>query len=231
MFSRLIRITSLFLLISLFSCNRKDKRAAVINEVEKMYLDYQVQAQEGDDKLTVLIRFRDGEEGDALILPPDAEILLDEWSLKADSSKRTGGYYELHLPIDSFQGAHHFLLKQGGKLIHDQPFTFRKLGLAEEPGDSLSRGELTFRFTGLESEDYVRVIATDTVFYSEGINRLDTIRNSELQLSRNDLALLENGPVQLLFSREWEQPLDGSDKQKGRLSINYTIRREFLLKD
>jgi hypothetical protein len=122
-------------------------------------------------------------------------------------------------------------LKQGGKLIHDQPFSFSKMGLAEEPADSLSRGELVFRFTGLEKEDYVRVIATDTVFYSEGINRLDTIRNSPLLLSRNDLALLENGPVQLVFSREWEQPLDGSGKPKGKLSINYTLRREFNLKD
>lgn len=231
MFSRLVRIFPLFLLIFLFSCNRKDKRAAVINEVEKMYLDYQVQAQEGDDKLTVLIRFRDGEEGDALLLPPDAEILLDELLLQADSAKRTGGFYEVHLPIDSFQGTHHFILKQGGKLIHDQPFSFSKMGLAEEPADSLSRGELVFRFTGLEKEDYVRVIATDTVFYSEGINRLDTIRNSQLLLNRNDLALLENGPVQLVFSREWEQPLDGSGKQEGKLSINYTLRREFNLKD
>lgn len=231
MFNRLVRIFPFFLLIFLFSCNRKDKRAAVISEVEKMYLDYQVQAQEGDDKLTVLIRFRDGEEGDALLLPTDAEILLDELSLQADSSKRTGGFYEAHLSIDSFQGTHHFLLKQGGKLIHDQPFSFSKMGLAEEPGDSLSRGELVFRFTGLEQVDYVRVIATDTVFYSEGINRLDTVRNSQLLLSRNDLALLENGPVQLLFSREWEQPIDGPGKQQGRLAINYTIRREFFLKD
>jgi hypothetical protein len=231
MFNRLVRIFPFLLLIFLFSCNRKDKRAALINEVEKMYLDYQVQAQEGDDKLTVLIRFRDGEEGDALLLPPDAEILLDELSLQADSTKRTGGFYEVHLPIDSFQGMHHLLLKQGGKLIHDQPFSFSKMGLAEEPGDSLSRGELVFRFTGLEKEDYVRVIATDTVFYSEGINRLDTVRNSQLLINRNDLALLENGPVQLVFSREWEQPLDGSGKPQGRISINYTLRREFLLKD
>lgn len=230
MFSRLVRIFPLILLVFLFSCNRKDKRA-VINEVGKMYLDYQVQAEEGDDKLTVLIRFRDGEEGEALLLPPDAEIILDELSLQADSSKRTGGFYEVHLPIDSFQGNHHFLLKQGGKLIHDQPFSFSKMGLAEEPGDSLSRGELVFRFTGLEKEDYVRVIATDTVFYSEGINRLDTVRNSQLLLSRNDLALLENGPVQLLFSREWVQPIDAADKPTGRLSINYTLRREFILKD
>lgn len=231
MVSRLVRIFPLLLLIFLFSCNRKDKRVAVITEVGKMYLDYQVQAQEGDDKLTVLIRFRNGEEGEALLLPPDAEILLDEMPLQADSSKRTGGFYEVHLPIDSFQGTHHFLLKQGGKLVHDQPISFTKMGLAEEPGDSLSRGELQFRFTGLENEDYVRVIATDTVFYSEGINRLDTIRNSQLLLSRNDLALLENGPVQLVFSREWDQPIDGAGKQQGRVSINYTLRREFVLKD
>lgn len=231
MFSRLVRIFPLLLLIFLFSCNRKDKRATVITEAEKMYLDYQVLAQEGDDNLTVLVRFRDGEEGEALMLPPDAEILLDEMTLQVDSSKRTGGFYEVHLPIDSFQGVHHLLLKQGGKLIHDQAFAFSRMRMQEEPADSLSRGELVFRFTGLEKEDFVRVIATDTVFYSEGINRLDTIRDNELRISRNDLALLENGPVQLVFSREWEQPFGEKGKPRGRISINYTLRRDFILKD
>lgn len=227
----LIRFFPLILFVLLFSCSGKDKKKPVISEAGKMFMDYQVQAGEGDDKLTVLIRFRDGAEGDALMLPPDAEILLDDQLLQADSSKRTGGFYETHLPIDSFQGTHHLVLRQGGKLIHDQAFRFTVMSLDEEPGDSLSRKDLVFRLSGLEQEDYVRVIATDTAFYSEGINRLDTVRDRQLFLSQSDLSQLVNGPVQLILSREWEKPIEENGYPIGRISINYTLRREFILKD
>lgn len=227
----LIRFFSLILLVFLFSCSGKDKKRPQISEAGKMFMDYQVQAGEGDDKLTVLIRFRDGAEGDALLLPPDAEILLDDRLLLADSSKRTGGFYETHLPIDSFQGTHHLILRQAGKQIHDQAFNFTIMSLEDGPGDSLSRKDLAFRLSGLEQEDYVRVIATDTAFYSEGINRLDTIRDSRLYISQADLAQLVNGPVQLILSREWEKPIEENGYPIGRISINYTLRREFILKD
>lgn len=227
----LIRFFSLFLLFFLLSCSGRVKKPVIINEAGKLFMDYQVQAGEGDDNLTVLVRFRDGAEGDAFLLPPDAEILLDGQLLQADSVKRTGGFYETHLPIDSFQGVHHLVLRQGGKLIHDEAFNFAVMGLEEEPGDSLSRKDLVLKLTGLEEEDYVRVIATDTAFYSEGINRLDTIRNRQLILAHEDLVQLVNGPVQLILSREWEKTIEENGYPIGRISINYTLRREFILND
>lgn len=227
----LIRFFPLVMLFFLLSCSGRDKKPVVINEAGKLFMDYQVQAGEGDDKLTVLVRFRDGAEGDAFLLPPDAEILLDGQPLQADSVKRTGGFYETHLPIDSFQGIHHLVLRQAGKLVHDEAFNFAVMSLEKEPGDSLSRKDILLHLTGLEDEDYVRVIATDTAFYSEGINRLDTIRNRELMLRQEDLVKLVNGPVQLILSREWEKPIEENGYPIGRMSINYTLRREFILKD
>lgn len=227
----LIRFFPLIMLFFLLSCSGRDKKPVVINEAGKLFMDYQVQAGEGDDKLTVLVRFRDGAEGDAFLLPPDAEILLDGQPLQADSVKRTGGFYETHLPIDSFQGMHHLVLRQAGKLVHDEAFNFAVMGLEKEPGDSLSRKDILLTLTGLEDEDYVRVIATDTAFYSEGINRLDTIRKRELMLRQEDLVKLVNGPVQLILSREWEKTIEENGYPIGRISINYSLRREFILND
>lgn len=227
----LIRFFPLVMLFFLLSCSGRDKKPVVINEAGKLFMDYQVQAGEGDDKLTVLVRFRDGAEGDAFLLPPDAEILLDGQPLQADSVKRTGGFYETHLPIDSFQGMHHLVLRQAGKLVHDEAFNFAVMGLEKEPGDSLSRKDILLTLTGLEDEDYVRVIATDTAFYSEGINRLDTIRKRELMLRQEDLVKLVNGPVQLILSREWEKTIEENGYPIGRISINYSLRREFILND
>ena len=165
------------------------------------------------------------------MLPPGTTVLLDNSALEADSSKRTGGFYETHLAIDSFQGKHTLLLKQGDQTIHEQSFDFFPMLLEEEPGDSVSRQDLILSLGGVQKEDYVRVIATDTAFYSEGINRMDTIRDRRLLISQSDMESLVNGPVQLLLSREWEIPLEKGERRMGRLSVSYSLRREFILKD
>ena len=231
MFRLFIRFSSIFSLVFLISCSGNDRRAGAISNPEELYLDYRITAEEGNDKLTVLLRFRDEEEGDAFMLPPGTTVLLDNSALEADSSKRTGGFYETHLAIDSFQGKHTLLLKQGDQTIHEQSFDFFPMLLEEEPGDSVSRQDLILRLGGVQKEEYVRVIATDTAFYSEGINRMDTIRDRRLLISQTDLETLVNGPVQLLLSREWEIPLEKGERRMGRLSVSYSLRREFILKD
>ncbi len=230
--SRLLKWYFPLLVLSfLFSCSGKDRRTGMITDPNGFYLDYLINAEEGDDKLTVLLRFRDEAEGDAFLLPAGTMVLLDNIPLQADSSKRTGGFYETHLPIDSFRGKHTLVLKQNERLIQEQAFEFFPMVLEEGISDSLSRQDLVIRLQGLQKEDYIRVIATDTAFYSEGINRLDTIRENQLYISRADLNALVNGPVQLLLSREWEIPLEREGEETGRLSISYTLRREFILKD
>lgn len=226
-----LQYVPLLFLMLVLSCNEKDKKAGAVSNPDEFYLDYRITAEEGNDKLTVLVRFREEEEGDALLLPPGTRVLLDNSPLEADSSKRTGGFYETHLAIDSFEGKHTLLLKQGDRIIHQQMFEFFPMGLESEPGDSIARQDLILGLLGLRDEDYVRVIATDTAFYSEGINRVDTIRDHQLLIRQSDLESLVNGPVQLLLSREWELPLEKGERNAGQLSITYSLRREFILKD
>ncbi len=226
-----IRFFPLLSIVFLVSCSGKDKNSRVITDPQEFYLDYLITAEEGNDKLTVLVRFRDEEGGDALLLPPGTTVLLDSSRLEADSSKRTGGFYEAHLAIDSFQGKHSLVLMQGDQPVHTHTFDFFPMMLEEEPGDSVSRQDLVLRLQGVRKDDYVRVIVTDTAFYSEGINRMDTIRDRRLLISQSDLGTLVNGPIQLLLSREWEIPLEKGDSKTGQLSISYSLRREFILKD
>ena len=60
---------------------------------------------------------------------------------------------------------------------------------------------------------------------------MDTIRDRRLLISQSDLETLVNGPVQLLLSREWEIPLEKGGRKTGQLSISFSLRREFILKD
>ena len=222
---------SLLMLFFLLSCSGNDRKNGTIPDPDKFYLDYLINAEEGDDKLTVLLRFRDEAEGDAFLLPAGMRVMLDNIPLEGDSSKRTGGFYETNLPIDSFQGKHKLVLMQQDQLIHEQTFEFFPLVLENEPGDSLSRQDLVLHLKGVKNEDFIRVIATDTAFYSEGINRLDTVRGNQLLITQSDMETLVNGPVQLLLTREWEIPLERKGNENGRLSVSYSLRREFILKD
>ncbi|MBI5373064.1 MAG: hypothetical protein HZA79_13665 [Sphingobacteriales bacterium] len=213
------------------SCSGKDKKTAVIPEAGALYFDCQVNAEEGDDKLTVLLRFRNGEEGMPLTLPAGADVYLDGEKLMPDSSRLTGSFYELHKPIEEFEGSHKILLQDKGRKMYEQGFEFYPMGLVAGLPDTVEREDLELGLTGLHEEDYVRVIATDTLFSSEGINRLDTVREGRLVIRAGDFSTLVSGPVQLLLLREFETPLKTGSGAAGKLSISYLLRREFFLRD
>jgi hypothetical protein len=85
------------------------------------------------------------------------------------------------------------------------------------------------QFEGLEKEDYLLVLMTDTSFPGKGINRVETIRNGRLIISPAELQQLTPGPVQILFTRERERPLQNGTNSGGRLAITYRLSREFIL--
>ena len=91
--------------------------------------------------------------------------------------------------------------------------------------------ELVFEFNGLENEDFVRVVLTDTSFENDGINRLDTVLNNQIIISKAELNNLTNGPIQLEFIREYERPILKRKEESGRLAITYKLKREFILAD
>ena len=96
--------------------------------------------------------------------------------------------------------------------------------------DSIERQELVLQLEGLEEEDYVRVLLTDTSRNGEGISRLDTVRNGQIIITKQDLETLVNGPVNLQLIREYERAVKGATERGGRIAISYGLRREFVLR-
>ena len=226
-------ISFLFPAVILFSCtnNREPESTGEVNP-EAIYFDYQVRGEEGNDYITVLLQFRfGGENGGTLILEEPGKVELDGEVITPDSSKITGTYYEIQKPIKVFTGRHSIVFTGSDKKIYKNEFDFQPLSLLTTIGDTLRRSDLVVEFNGLEQEDYIRVLLTDTSFTGDGINRLDTARNGRLQITKEDFQNLINGPVQLEFVREHEKQVKNGTGERGRLQITYSLKREFILKD
>jgi hypothetical protein len=228
--NRLLGFFFIIVTVIISSCKNSDKNVTV--DPDTIFFDYKITGQEGDDKLTVMLQYKDGdEEGKAFAIEKPGAVLLDGEPIPSDSTKRTGPFYEVNKPIAGFAGKHTIVFTSPANKEYKEEFEFQPLSLITLIPDSLQRDSLVFEFEGLESEDYIRVVMIDTVFENDGINRVDTVINGRLIISKSDFQSLENGPVQLEFIREYERPVKNGTEQGGRLRITYGLKREFILKD
>lgn len=227
-----IRVVMFSISVLLISCTNTDKENVHIADPDNIYFDYQVTAAEGNDNLTVLLQYRaGGDEADGIFITEPGKIMLDGEVLPADSNKMSGTFYELHKPIAEFSGKHSIVFTDIDKKEYKEDFSFQPVVLLTPIADTTQRNDLVFEFEGLEAKDYIGVLMTDTSFINNGINRMDTVVNGKLVITKADLESLANGPVQLEFIWEYERPIKKSTGGGGRLLITYSLKREFVLKD
>ena len=196
---------------------------------DDLYADYQVMAEEGNEAVTIRAQFRrGGPNGPAVRLAPPASLLLDGEPLPADSIGKVGPFYEVQRRVDEFAGNHRIDFKDDGGGLASTGFEFLPFTLNSLPA-SLSRGDLVFQLSGLNEGAPVHIILTDTSFSSNDINSIDTVRGGKLVIGQERLLNLREGPVQLQLITEWEEPLRRNGKRVGKLSLSYSLHREFLL--
>lgn len=224
----LFLLSGAFLLLS--ACMPGDKKAEA-PKADQVFADYQLIAEDGDDKLLLKARFLTDEFGDVVALPEGVDLLLDGQRISGDSTPASGRYYEVFRDIAGFEGQHVLLLLKAGDTVRETRFDFRLFQPAELFPDTLQREDLVIRMEGLEAEDFVRIMAADTTFLNRGINRVDTVQDGAVHIYRNDLYSLASGPVQLMLIREWAQPVDAENPQKGRLTQTYSLKKEVILAD
>lgn len=225
-------ILAFFIIIGLVACKSKDKAVNQNDDPQSIFLDYQVTGNEDEDSVTVLLHFRNSDiEGEAFRLDKPSEVRLDGESLAYDSSKMTGYYYEKRKSLGSFSGDHSIVFTDINGKTYREDFSFRPFKLVNPPNEINSSDTLALQFDGLEKEDYLLVLMTDTSFPGQGINRVDEIRNGLLVITPGELKQLTPGPVQIIFTREFERPLENGTKSGGRLAITYRLSREFILQE
>jgi ATP-dependent protease Clp ATPase subunit len=158
-------------------------------------------------------------------------VELDGEVLKADSAKMTGVYYEVQKPVKTFSGKHTITFTALNNKKYRESFNFQPVTLAKPVPEILQRSDLIFEFNGLSPDDLVRVLMTDTSFLSEEINRIDSVKNGRIIITKKELKALSNGPVHMQIIKEYEKEVKNGTKEGGRLSISYGLRREFELTD
>lgn len=200
-------------------------------EEERLFFDYQVSAEEGQEDATLRLQYKLGDEnGEALALEKPAKVLLDGEEIAADSSRMSGTYYELIRPLESLKGRHTivFVDKEGKK--YRQDFSFEPFTLAEELPEKIQKRPFTIRLQNFPpSAETVRLVLTDTSLYSAGVNEDLQVKSGEIRIDDAMLGNLTAGPISLEISYEKEEPIRHSANAGGRLLLTYSLRRQFEL--
>jgi len=228
------RILALLAFVSIVftACNSNEIGNMKDVNPESIYFDYQVSGEEGNDFATVMLQYRfAGPHGTTLVLEDPSRVELDGTQIKGDSSKMSGAFYEMQVPVPRLTGQHEIVFTDINKKQYKETFDFSPITFKAAIPTEINRGDLVFELNGLKNIDYVRVLLTDTSFHSEGINRVDTVKNGRVLISRQDLELLVNGPIQLDLIRENEKEVKNGTREGGMISVTYSLKREFVLKD
>jgi hypothetical protein len=216
----------------LFACTSNEIGNSKDVNPDRIYFDYRITGEEGNDDITVMLQYRfGGANGPTLVLESPGKVELDGEEIGVDSSGMTGAFYEITKSVKSFTGKHVIVFTDNHKTKYKEEFSFQPVTLTTPVPESVGRSDLIFQLEGLEPKDYVRVLLTDTSFASDGINRVDTVRDGQIIISKKDLEKVVNGPVRLELYKEVERPVKNGTEEGGLLSITYGLRRGFTLKD
>ena len=216
----------------LAACNNNEIGGSGDVNPESIWFDYQIWGDEEGNNVTVKLQYRfAGPEGTTLLLSPPSEASLDGVPIEADSSKWDGAYYEVVIPVKNFNGEHEIVFTDINKKQYSEKFVFRAFTLRTEPPALVSRNDLVFELEGLDPGEPVKLMISDTVFASKGVERMDTVRNGRMLVRKSELEKLKNGPVHLEIYRDVEKRIKNGTAEGGRISISYSIKREFELRD
>jgi hypothetical protein len=215
-------------IISLVLASCADDEMKEHKNLDRVYATYVVSGKEGDEFVTAVVQFHsERPDGPGILLNEPSAILLDDQPMAPDSARESGVFYELQVPIEEFEGKHTIRFIDESGREHKEEFSFRPLQLAEEVPEIVNRQDLLLTFKGLPEKHPVRVVMMDTFINGEGVNEVDTIVNNRLDLTKFS-GMLTNGPIMLQLFSEQERWLKSYE---GEISITYTLKREFELKD
>lgn len=199
---------------------------------DDLFFDYKIWGEQGNDSVTVMLFFRNGgPTGPPVRIAEPGSVRLDGEQLQPDSNAMTGVFYTAHREVGQFTGKHSILYTDVNRRTYREDFVFRPMTFRSPLPDTIRRARLIVQLDGVDKMDVVRVLVSDTSYPGEGIDRMDTVWNSQVVLTRNALSYIHSGPVYLELSREKEWPIEQGHETRGLVTITYTIRKELTLID
>jgi hypothetical protein len=214
----------------LLACKDKTAKEAKVSTTP-LYHEYRISAEEGAETVTANFLFkRNSENGAAILLEEPSRISLDGKPVQADSAGVSGIYYEAHFPVNEFAGDHEIRFTNADGKEKIERFSFTPFRLVSPAKEQISAKDFKLQFDGVEENEVLHIIVTDTAFTSEGLNLDDSVKNGGVDLSRRVLGKLAPGPIVLQVIKEARKPLQNG-KTGGFLQVSYSLRKEFELKE
>jgi hypothetical protein len=220
------------LIFTLISCTNNETGNAKNVNPDAIFFDYKIRGEEKDSNVTVYLQYRmGGPNGTPLLLNELAKVQLDGEIIPADSAKLAGAFYDIQKTANGFAGKHAILFTDLRNKEYKEEFVYKPFALKTKIPAVVNRGDVVFDFAGLETEDFIRVMLTDTSFHSRDIHEIDTVKNNRLIIPADELRNLVDGPITLQFYKEVERSVKNGTKQGGRMVVSYGLQREFELRE
>lgn len=199
---------------------------------DDLFFDFKIWGEEGNDSVTVMLFFRyGGPTGPAVHIEEPGTVILDGERLVPDSNAMTGVFYTVSKQVKAFTGRHSIFYTASNKKMYREDFVFRPFTIKATLPDTLGRGKLVLQLEGLDQPDVLRMLVSDTSYPGDGIQRVDTVWDNRLIITKSDLTYLYSGPVYLELTREKERPVEKGTREGGIVSVSYSVRRELFLLD
>jgi hypothetical protein len=158
-------------------------------------------------------------------------VQLDNEPLLLDSARLSGAFYEIRKSIEDFTGKHTLVITGNNGKIYSETFEWLPLVLDVDLSGIVTRGSFVLPLRGVNENDQIRLNLIDTSFRTPDINDAFLVHNGQIQLEREVLRKVANGPVTLELHKESEQKPDLESSIKGIIQSTYSLRREFDLID
>jgi len=132
---------------------------------DKIYMDYFISHEEGDENVDVTCQFRfAGSAGTTLVLNDSSNVAFDGEKLKVDSSAAGGAYYSIRKPAISFYDKHIISFTNTHGKRFDNEFIFSPFTLTGTRKETGRKKDLTVTYQSapLTAADHVEVYSTDT---------------------------------------------------------------------
>ena len=225
-------ITAIFLSVILAGCNNEDKSPEGMPSMESVYFDYVIKGEEGG-LATVKLQFRSrGATGGAMRINHPGGVLLDGQPLPGDSSGMSGVYYDSSCATSDFKGYHMIEVKSAEGKGYREKFDFIPFELADSIPATVKRSEWVVPLKNLPpGTRRMRIVLTDTSFHSSWINQQIPVEDGSFRVTEAMWSRLKSGPVGMELHLESNRKLGNATKAGGRMSITYSLKREFILED
>jgi len=211
------------------ACNDADQQGEPISGSNVVYLNYRITGEEGKDSVTCFFEFREGSAAGKTILWTGEGPKLDGKTVKADSARFTGVFYEVRKPVAGFNGTHVVSFTDADGTERKQTFKFFSFGLKKEIPPERPKEPFTIHIDLPGKESTVNLMMIDTSFASNDVNETVRVKDGQLLVTAGMLANLSSGPIFMdLFKQD--DMIVSETGLRGKIIVSYGLRREFQLK-